>query len=236
MKSIIHKAESRGHADYDWLKTNYTFSFANYYNPERIHFGALRVLNDDWIGGGKGFDKHPHDNMEIVTIPLDGEVQHKDSMGHTSIIRPNDVQVMSAGTGIFHSEYNNLPDKPLQLLQIWVFPDSKNLTPRYDQKTFNTNDRMNQWQTLVSPNNPESLKIHQNAWFSLLQMDDKKNIDYVLNDSKNGLYVFVIEGSIEIHTTKLDKRDGMGIWQAECVTLKSLSTSTVLAIEIPMLT
>lgn len=237
MMSIIHKADTRGHADYGWLKTNYTFSFANYYDPDRIHFGTLRVLNDDFIDGGMGFGKHPHDNMEIVTIMLDGELKHSDSMGHTQVLRQNEVQVMSAGTGIFHSEFNNLPDKPLNLLQIWIFPERKNIQPRYDQKEFNPKARINQWQTIVAPAPvKEALEIRQNAWFSMTSLEQGKTLMYNLHDNKNGLYLFLLTGKALVSgEIELEQRDGTGIWDTASIDITATSQSDILAIEIPML-
>jgi Pirin-related protein len=234
MKTIIHKADTRGHANYGWLDTHYTFSFAGYSNPERVHFGALRVLNDDWIDGGQGFDRHPHDNMEIITIPLEGELEHKDSMGHTFHIRKNDVQVMSAGTGIFHSEYNKLPDTPLELLQIWVFPDKKNVVPRYDQKTFDPQARKNQWQRIVSPNEEGVMHVNQNTWFSRISLDAGQRADYSLNDKSNGIYLFVIDGKVNVDGTVLDKRDGIGIWDIASAFVSAETSADLLVMEVPM--
>lgn len=237
MMSIIHKANTRGHADYGWLKTNYTFSFANYYDPDRINFGSLRVLNDDYVDGGMGFGKHPHDNMEIVTILLDGELKHSDSMGHTQVLHKNEVQVMSAGTGIFHSEFNNLPDKPVRLLQIWIFPERKNIQPRYDQKEFDPKARINQWQTLVAPAPVnEELEIKQNAWLSMTTLEQGKSLTYTLHDSKNGVYLFLLNGNISLpENVVLEQRDGAGIWDTQSVAITATSQSEILAIEIPML-
>jgi len=234
MKTIIHKAGTRGHANYDWLDTHYTFSFANYYDPERVHFGVLRVLNDDTIQGGSGFDRHPHDNMEIITIPLEGELEHEDSMGNTSIIRKNDVQVMSAGTGIFHSEYNRQPDTSLSLLQIWVLPNECQIKPRYDQRTFLREDRINEWQRIVSPDEPDVMHIHQDAWFSLISLEKLKTAGYVINKKNNGIYVFLIEGSADIEGISLDKRDGIGLWETDRITLKALTDAEILLMEVPM--
>ena len=181
MKTIIHRASSRGHANHGWLNTYHTFSFADYFNQERIHFGALRVLNDDWIDGGRGFGRHPHDNMEIVTIMLEGELKHSDSMGHTQVLHENEVQAMSAGTGIFHSEMNNLPDKPVRLLQIWVFPEQRDVKPRYEQKVFDPQLRKNQWQLLAGPD-PQNgeMDIKQQAWFSRIDLAGGKETIYDL--------------------------------------------------------
>lgn len=233
MQSIIHKADSRGKADYGWLRTRYTFSFAGYHDPSRVHFGALRVLNDDWIEGGKGFDTHPHDNMEIVTIMLEGELRHSDSMGHTEILKPGEVQVMTAGTGIFHSERNILPDVPIKLFQIWVFPREKNLMPRYDQMWFDPENRLNQWQELVAPDNVNSLKINQEAWFSRATFTKGGQLTYRLHGLKQGVYLFVIEGRIKLDGVELGKRDGAGIWDMNELTITASQESDVLLIEVP---
>ena len=234
MKTIIHKADTRGHADYGWLKTNYTFSFANYYDAARVNFGTLRVLNDDFIDSGMGFDRHPHDNMEIVTIPLEGRLEHKDSMGNTMQILSGDVQIMSAGTGIFHSEYNPDKEHPLRLLQIWVFPKLKNITPRYDQKTYDIAGRKNKWQRVVSPTESEAVWINQDAWFSLISLDKGKTADYAIQKAGNGVYVFMMEGSANVSGTQLDRRDGGGFQDTESLNLTALADSDILVMEIPM--
>lgn len=234
MKHILHKANTRGHANYGWLDTWYTFSFANYYNPERIHFGTLRVINDDSIAGGQGFGKHPHDNMEIITIPLEGELEHQDSMGHTMPIKPNEVQVMSAGTGLYHSEFNRLKDVTLKLLQIWVFPARQNVPPRYDQKEFDPVGRVNSWQYIVAPDVPGALTINQNAWFSMVSLEKGNVIDYTVHDSKNGMYLFLIEGSISVEEIELNRRDGLGIWETSAINIKATDSAQLLLMEIPM--
>jgi quercetin 2,3-dioxygenase len=234
MKTILHKADTRGHADFGWLNTRYTFSFASYYDPNRINFGALRVLNDDHIEGGKGFGRHPHDNMEIVTIPLEGALEHKDSMNHTQVLKKNEVQVMSAGTGIFHSEYNKYQCDPLELLQIWILPKKTNVTPRYDQKEFDPAKRIDQWQRLVSPDEPDALRLNQDAWFSRILLLKDSATNYSLHSVQNGIYVFVIEGEIQINDTLLSRRDGMGIRDISEITLTALTTTDVLLMEIPM--
>jgi redox-sensitive bicupin YhaK (pirin superfamily) len=237
MKTVIHPAESRGHADHGWLNTYHTFSFADYFDPERIHFGALRVLNDDHVDGGKGFGRHPHDNMEIVTIMLDGELRHSDSMGHTEVLHRDEVQAMSAGTGIFHSEFNNLPDKPLKLLQIWVFPEQRNIKPRYEQKAFDRNLRNNQWQLLVAPNQTDgALDMKQKSWFSRIDLTRGKNATYELNLKENGVYLFVIGGKITVENDlQLGERDGAGIWEVNKISVLAEEDSELLAIEVPML-
>jgi len=212
---ILYRSETRGYAHHGWLEARHTFSFAGYYNPERIHFGVLRVLNDDRIAGGMGFGTHPHDNMEIITLPLEGALEHRDSMGNTGVIRKGDVQVMSAGTGITHSEYNHHPGDEVKLLQIWVYPNQKNVVPRYDQRTFDLELGRNTLQTLVMPG-PESepcpaLWIHQNAWFHRGLFDAGVELNYRLRGPGNGLYAFVIDGRFQIDGVDLGERDGLGI-------------------------
>ena len=235
MKTILHKAETRGSADHGWLKTHHTFSFANYYDSERVHFGTLRVLNDDYVAGGKGFGMHPHDNMEIITIPLEGDLQHKDNMGNSEIIREGDVQVMSAGTGVYHSEFNPNEDKAVTLLQIWVFPNKKNAKPRYDQISIRDIARENEFYQILSPNpDDKGVWIHQNAWFSLGRLDLGKEANYKLNDENNGVYAFVIEGKVTVNGQELEKRDGLGIWNVDELEVRSEADSRVLLMEIPM--
>ncbi len=233
---LIHKAATRGHADHGWLRTNHTFSFADYYNPERVHFGALRVLNDDYIAGGMGFGTHPHDNMEIITIPLEGDLEHKDSMGNGTVIKHGDVQVMSAGTGITHSEYNHNKTKPVQLLQIWVFPNKRNVTPRYDQITLDVNERRNKLQQILSPNSDdEGVWIHQDAWFHIGRFDQNFETTYTWKKQGNGVYVFVIKGDITVNGTALNERDGSGIWNTDTMTIQANSANAELLImEVPM--
>lgn len=233
MKTVIHKADSRGAADHGWLKAKHTFSFANYYDPSRIHFGVLRVLNDDWVAPTMGFGMHPHDNMEIITIPLEGALRHRDSMGNEGVIEKNEVQVMSAGTGVYHSEHNASSERPVSLLQIWVMPNAKNVEPRYMQKRFDAADRQNQWQTIVSPDK-SGLWIHQDTWFSLGDFSKENTITYTLNKASNGVYLFVIDGSIEVGGETLSKRDGMGINDVNEVTIKAFSDAQVLLMEVPM--
>jgi redox-sensitive bicupin YhaK (pirin superfamily) len=235
-ETLLHKAESRGHADHGWLNSFHTFSFANYYNPERIHFGALRVLNDDTVEPGMGFGTHPHDNMEIISIPLEGDLAHKDSMGNSSVIRNGDIQVMSAGTGIFHSEFNNNKDQILKFLQIWVFPDKKNVVPRYDQITLNIADRQNRFQQILSPHkDDEGVWIHQNAWFNLGRFDKGFSTDYSLHDKANGVYAFVLNGDVRIDEQILNTRDGLGIWEFDKISVHAASDAEILLMEIPML-
>lgn len=236
MKSVIHRSDSRGHANHGWLDTYHTFSFAGYYDPERIHFGALRVLNDDFVEGGKGFGRHPHDNMEIVTIMLQGELQHTDSMGHTEVLHANEVQTMSAGTGIFHSEINHLPDKPLNLLQIWVFPEHHNTKPRYAQKAFDKELRRNQWQVLAGPDVASGgLEIGQKAWFSRIDMKAGDSTIYKVNLKGNGAYFFVIEGNVHVgKEITLNRRDGMGVTGEAEYSISAETDVELLAIEVPV--
>jgi len=235
MKTILHKAETRGHANHGWLNTYHTFSFANYYNPERIHFGMLRVLNDDYIEAGEGFGMHPHDNMEIITIPLLGNVEHKDSMGNSGIITTGEIQVMSAGTGVFHSEFNPNRDKPTQLLQIWVFPNKKNVNPRYDQISLSSIEKKNELYQILSPNvDDQGVWIHQNAWFSLGNFDHEKTVIYPTHRPESGVYLFVIEGNAKVSGTELGRRDGLGVSNTTEIPVKVEKGTKLLIMEVPM--
>lgn len=235
MRSVIHKADTRGHADHGWLVANHSFSFASWYDPERVHFGVLRVLNDDMVQGGKGFGMHPHDNMEIITIPLEGKLEHRDSMGNHGIISKGEIQVMSAGTGVKHSEFNHDPNDAVRLLQIWIFPEKKNVEPRYDQKSYDLKQTQNNLLTVVSPmGNPEGMNIHQQAWFSLGRLDQGFETSYSLKRKGNGVYAFVIEGSVLINGQKLNRRDGMGIEDADSVSIKAEQDSELLLMDVPM--
>ncbi|HEY4652698.1 MAG TPA: pirin family protein [Pontibacter sp.] len=234
-KKIIHKANTRGHANHGWLDSHHTFSFARYYNPERMNFGLLRVLNDDIVAPGMGFGAHPHDNMEIISIPLSGELAHQDSTGNKKVIKTNDVQIMSAGSGLTHSEFNNSKTEKVNFLQIWVFPKEENITPRYEQKTFNPEERQNKLQTVVSPEKGgESIWINQDAWFTLGTLKTGFSEDYKLHKSGNGVYAFVINGEVEIDGEKLSRRDGLGISEAETINIKVTSDAELLLMEIPM--
>jgi quercetin 2,3-dioxygenase len=234
--TVLHKADSRGYANHGWLLSRHTFSFANYYNPERIQFGALRVLNDDTVEAGMGFGKHPHDNMEIISIPLVGDLEHKDSMCNTSVIRHGDIQVMSAGTGIFHSEYNKNKDRQVKFLQIWIFPDKKNVVPRYDQITLKLEDRHNKLQQILSPNpDDDGVWIHQNAWFHMGQFDKGIKTEYKIKATGNGVYAFVLSGDLTINDQKLNERDGLGLWEYEKLFITAESNSELLLMEVPML-
>jgi hypothetical protein len=234
--TVLHKANTRGHANHGWLDSHHTFSFANYYNPERVHFGALRVLNDDIVEGGRGFGTHPHDNMEIISIPLEGDLQHKDSMGNVAIIRHGDIQVMSAGTGIFHSEFNKNADQAVKFLQIWMFPNKRNVSPRYDQITLDVKDRHNNFQQILSPSqDDEGVWVHQNAWFSLGRFDKDFSTEYTVKSKENGVYAFVIKGEVSINGQILGTRDGFGVWNVDKLDFKSLSDDAeVLLMDVPM--
>ncbi len=234
--TVLHKANTRGHANHGWLDAHHTFSFANYYNPDRVQFGVLRVLNDDIIDGGMGFGTHPHDNMEIITIPLEGDLAHKDSMGNTEVIKFGDVQVMSAGTGIQHSEFNPNHDKRTNLLQIWVFPKYRNVEPRYQQITLNVADRENKFQQILSPNaDDEGVWIHQDAWFHMTNLEAGKSLTYQRKKEGNGLYVFVIKGKVTVDNQELELRDGMGITDFETVDFKAIENTELLLMEVPMM-
>ncbi|WP_430811972.1 MULTISPECIES: pirin family protein [unclassified Carboxylicivirga] len=235
MKTQIFKANSRGTADYGWLKANYSFSFANYYNPERVHFGVLRVLNDDVIAPSCGFDTHPHDNMEIITIPLSGRLAHKDSMGHTSYIDSGEIQVMSAGKGIFHSEFNGSDKEPLNLFQIWLFPNKKNVEPRYQQTSLQSLEKKNQLYQVLSPNkNDEGVWIYQDAWFHMGNVDKGWRGNYLLKKEGNGTYLMVIDGQIQVKNHTLNKRDAMAITDVDQVEIEALSNANILIMDIPL--
>jgi redox-sensitive bicupin YhaK (pirin superfamily) len=234
--SRFHKADTRGHANLNWLNSYHTFSFSNYYDPDRMNFGAIRVLNDDTVTKGMGFGTHSHENMEIISIPLSGDLEHKDSMGNSTVIRSGDIQVMSAGSGIKHSEYNHSKDSVVKFLQIWVIPNQKNVTPRYDQMTLNPIDSKNKLQQILSPNpDDEGVWIHQDAWFHLGSFDNNFETTYTVKKEGNGVYFFVINGSFTVNDQTLDTRDGLGIWDVNQFEIKSNSEeSKVLIMEVPM--
>ncbi len=233
--TVLHKANTRGHADHGWLNAYHSFSFASWYNPERVQFGMLRVLNDDTVAAGMGFGTHPHDNMEIITIPLEGDLAHKDSMGNTETIKSGDVQVMSAGTGVQHSEFNPNADKQTKLLQIWVFPKVRNVTPRYQQITLNPEDRNNKFQQILSPNpDDDGAWIYQDAWFHLGKFDKDLTLEYTIKKEGNGVYAFVIKGDATINGEKLETRDALGIWNTEKLDIQVTKDAEVLLLEIPM--
>lgn len=235
MNTILHKASERGKADYGWLKPNFYFSFGQYHNPEKVHFGLLRVLNDDFIAGGGKFETHPHDNMEIVTIPFTGALEHKDSTGGHGIIKAGDVQIMSAGTGVQHSEANASATEPVTLFQIWVFPKERNIKPRYDQRNFDAAERIDNWQVIVSPKEEDTaLWINQDARFALTKLSAGKSLTYSNAFAGNGVYLVVISGSVKVDETVLGKRDALGISGTDSFTIEANTDAELLAIEIPM--
>jgi len=235
MKTIVTKANERGAANHGWLKPAHYFSFGGWHNPEKVHFGALRVLNDDWIAGGGAFPTHPHDNMEIVTIPFTGTLKHKDSTGGAGIIQAGDVQIMSAGTGVQHSEANESATDPVTLFQLWVFPKEKNISPRYDQRSFDVKEREGKWQVVVSPREQDNaLWINQNARFSLTNIKAGENIQYDNAFAGNGVYLVVISGSISVDGIKYAKRDAIGIYETDSFTINILEDAALLAVEVPM--
>ncbi len=236
MQTVLHISDSRGDANHGWLHSKHSFSFASYYNPEKVHFGVLRVLNDDFVEAGMGFGLHPHDNMEIISIPLEGDLEHQDSMGNQTVIKHGDIQVMSAGTGIKHSEYNKNKDKPVKFLQIWVIPNKKNVTPRYDQITLDPTDRINKLQQVLSPNPEDAgVWIHQDAWFHIGKFDQGFQTQYDIKKAGNGMYAFVLYGAFEIAGQKLNERDALGITEFDQFELKALTQDAeILLMEIPM--
>ncbi len=233
--SVLHKANTRGNANHGWLNAYHSFSFASWQNNERNNFGVLRVLNDDTIAGGMGFGTHPHDNMEIITIPLEGDLAHKDSMGNESVIKTGDVQVMSAGTGISHSEFNPNADLQTKLFQIWLFPNKQNVVPRYQQITLNPEDKINKLQQILSPNeNDEGVWIHQDAWFYLGKFDKDISTSYQIKKEGIGVYVFVISGSIRVNEQLLETRDGLGLWNGDSFQSIAETACEFLLMEVPM--
>ncbi len=236
MKTTIHRADSRGFANHGWLQSSHTFSFAGYYNPDRIHFGALRVLNDDTVKGGMGFGAHPHDNMEIVSIPLSGALEHRDTTGRHKIINQNDVQIMSAGTGIEHSEFNASKTDPVKFLQIWLFPKKRDIAPRYDQQTFEPSDRHNRLQTVVAPEgSSEGLPINQDAWFSLGNFDEGQSFNYTPKKAGNGLYLFVISGTVSAGGENLGPRDAIAVEDYSQLDVVTSEDAALLLMDLPML-
>lgn len=235
MKITLHRAETRGHANHGWLNSFHSFSFAGYYNPERMHFGALRVLNDDTVAAGMGFGKHPHDNMEIISIPTFGDLKHRDTLGNETIIKQGDIQVMSAGSGIAHSEMNANNDKEVRFFQIWLFPNKKNVEPRYGQHTMDTEKMHNKLLQVLSPNpEEEGVWIHQEAWFYLGELDMGFKTTYSLKKAGNGVYAFVIEGEVTINGERLFRRDGLGIEGVTSLEIKADSATRLLLMEVPM--
>lgn len=235
MKTIFYPETERGKNDIGWLKANFSFSFGPYYNPDKIHFGVLRVLNDDTIGAGQGFGSHPHDNMEIITIPLEGGLEHKDSMGNTGVINAGEVQVMSAGTGVYHSEYNASATEAAKTLQIWLFPKQRNIEPRYDQKSFKDALKLNELTTLISPQkSDDTLWLNQDATFSMGDFEAGKEVNYDIKTPGNGAYIFVIEGSVKIGDKVLTKRDAIGIYDTSSFVIETEAFSRLLIMDIPM--
>jgi len=236
MKTIFHPAKERGFNSFGWLKSNHSFSFGQFHNPEKMNFGLLRVLNDDHVEPSMGFGTHGHANMEIVSIPLNGALRHKDSTGRDEIIKSGDVQIMSAGSGIQHSEYNASREVPVDFLQIWVFPKEENIEPRYEQKSFLESQKADRFLNVVSPDkNDEAVTINQEAWFSLANLSVGKLLDYNLNNKNNGIYVFVMEGDIDVAEQTLATRDAIGIYETDgTVSVKAKSNAKVLVIEVPM--
>ena len=234
----IHRADQRGAADYGWLKAKYSFSFSEYYDPRKVHFGVLRVLNNDIIAGGMGLGTHPHENMEIITIPLLGALAHKDNLGNGTVIHAGDIQVMSAGTGIRHSEYNANEAEPCELLQIWIFPNKKNVVPRYDQLTYREHYKNNVFNEILSPDKKENtVWIHQDAWFNLATFDNSFESTYHLNKKSNGCYFFVINGSFEINKEIIHQRDAIGFAETSEINVRAISNDAqILIIEIPLTT
>lgn len=236
MNKKIYRASERGYFDHGWLSTWHSFSFAGYFDPDKTSFGKLRVLNDDTVAPGKGFGMHTHDNMEIITIPLSGALEHKDSMGKSGVIKAGEIQVMSAGSGIYHSEFNHGKTEPVSLLQIWVLPDKRDVEPRYDQFTYNRSYTNNKLHQVISPKNSDDGSwIHQQAWFSLGNMEKKREIGYSLKKTGNGIYLFVIDGEVETDSSILEKRDAIGITEADQIKIRAIDDSEILVIEVPMI-
>ncbi len=235
MKTVYHKADTRGHANHGWLNSYHTFSFANYQNPERTHFGVLRVLNDDTVTQGMGFGTHPHRDMEIISIPLEGDLEHKDSMGTTAVIKKGEIQVMSAGTGVMHSEYNKNKDQAVKFLQIWVFPREVGVEPRYDQQSIKEGEKINDFQQILSPDkDDDGVWIHQDAWFNLANFTKGNGKNYMLNKKENGVYAFVLKGSAKIGDRILNERDGLGIWDTQSFNIEAIEDAEILLMEVPM--
>lgn len=235
MKTIYHSAASRGVANHGWLNSKHTFSFANYYNPERMNFGVLRVINDDQVAGGQGFGTHPHRDMEIISIPLSGDLAHRDSMGNSGVIRQGDIQVMSAGTGVAHSEMNANADRPVQFLQIWVLTRKNGVEPRYQQIHITDEAKSNDFQQILSPNADDAgVWIHQDAWFSLAKFSGSLKKRYQVKREGNGVYVFVIKGKANINGIELNERDGLGIWETDDFDVQAIGDAEILLMDVPM--
>lgn len=234
-KTTLIKAGERGFANHGWLRSYHTFSFGSYYHPEHIHFGALRVFNDDEVAPGRGFGQHPHSNMEIVSIPLEGDLEHQDNMGNSAVIKAGDIQVMSAGTGIYHSEYNHSQTHAVKFLQIWIIPEKIGVKPRYDQLTLPEKTEPNTWQQIIGPEgSAEGLWIYQKAWFSLGQIEKGKSISYEPKGLNTGLFVFQLEGNSKIEGNSLERRDSLKIWETRPISIEAQEDSRLLLIEVPM--
>ena len=235
MNTVVHKSATRGEAIHGWLHSHHTFSFANYHDADRMNFGVLRVLNDDQVSEGQGFGTHPHKNMEIISIPLEGDLKHKDNMGNETIIKEGDIQVMSAGTGVMHSEYNNNPDQAVKFLQIWIIPNQQNVTPRYDQISLKEIAKDNEFYQILSPNKEDQgVWIYQDAWFHLGKFSKGSTSEYSLKKEGNGVYAFILEGEVEINGEKLSKRDGLGIWNTSKIDMSVPENAEILLMEVPM--
>jgi len=235
MNTVLHKANTRGNANHGWLNSYHSFSFANYYNPERMGFGKLRVLNDDYVKPGMGFNTHPHSNMEIISIPLEGDLEHQDSAGNVAVIKEGDIQVMSAGSGIYHSEFNKNKDKAVKFLQIWVLTNKIGVNPRYDQMTLDQSKLNNRFMQILSPNpEDDGVWIYQDAWFHLGKFSNKTIHNYKIHKKGNGLYAFILEGTASIENQKLSRRDAFGIWNTEQIKINADENSTILLLEVPM--
>jgi len=239
MNTVLHKANTRGHVNHEWLDTYHSFSFASYLHPERMNFGVLRVLNDDRVAEGRGFGTHPHDNMEIISIPLERDLEHKDNMGNVAVIKEGDVQILSVGTGIYHCEYNMNQDSEVKFLQIWVFPSKKQVEPRYDQISIREIEKENQFYQILSPSKgDQGVWIHQNTWFSLGKFSKQTKVNYKLHLSNNGIYAFILEGTANIQGQALNIRDGFGIWNTNKIEIQieiqTESNTKILLLEVPM--
>ncbi|MCZ8155575.1 MAG: pirin family protein [Leptospira sp.] len=235
MEQIFFPHSERGHANFGWLDSYHSFSFGNYYDPNKVHFGMLRVLNDDVVEASMGFGTHPHENMEIISIPLSGELAHKDSTGTNGVILTGDVQIMSAGSGIRHSEFNHSSSKKVNFLQIWILPKKLNIEPRYEQKTFKEYDKKNKWCTVVSPNDSQAVWINQDATFSLSSLEPGSPLKYTLTNSNHGVYIFLISGKITLSGQTLERRDAIGLWDIKEFEINAEVKSEILCIEVPMI-
>lgn len=234
MKAIFYPASGRGGANHGWLQSHHSFSFAQYHDPQKVHFGKLRVLNDDVVAAGRGFGMHPHENMEIITIPLFGALAHRDSTGGSGEIQTGEVQIMHAGTGIYHSEMNPSPTDPVGLFQIWIFPEKANIAPGYDQRKFDWQSKTNEWTQVVAPDNDNALWINQKAWLNLARVEGGKSLRYTQNNANSGFYLMVIEGEVKLGDSLLKDRDALGIWDTQSVDIEAINEARILLIEIPM--